>query len=209
MSSIGVLDRPERASIFLQNNPLELLEFDAIISETHQGDAIVTDHPVEEGVDISDHVRRQPESFTCQIIVSNAPILVNRSVAARPSVRGGDPNNRAEDAYGFIKELKDGGQLVGFSTTLRDYDNMVITSTAASRDSRTGNILDMTLTIREIVIANTETVAAPEPVNPSRKTKTKLGKKPKADASPATAAKTDSLGSQIFDAGIRAFGGGG
>jgi hypothetical protein len=196
----SILDKPEKASIFLQDNPLELLGFDAIISETHQGDAVVTDHPVEEGSDISDHVRRTPEALTCRIIVTDHPIIIARSLRAQPSIRGGDPFNRAADAYGFVKELKDGAKIVGFSTTLRDYANMVITSTAATRDKDTGNILDMTLTIREITIANTETVQAPEPVNPSRKNKTNLGKKPKASATPATEAKTQSLLSQVFSA---------
>lgn len=203
MSSIGAIvdivrRAPQRASIFLQDNPLDVLEFDAILSEAHQGDATITDHPVEEGSDISDHVRVEPESLTANVMVTNHPIIVGRTLRAQPSIRGGDPNSRAEDAYGFLKELKDGAKVVGFSTTLRDYDNMLISSLGITRDATSGNIADMTLTIRQIKIANTETVEAPEPTNPSRKNKTNLGKKPKTEATPATEQKTQSILANVF-----------
>lgn len=198
MSSLLGLGIPQRASIFTQDNPLEALEFDASVSEIHSGDTSVTDHPVEEGSDITDHVRRNPESLQINAIVTNHPILIARSLRVLPSVRGGDPDSRAEDAYGFLKEHKDAGTVMGLSTTLRDYKNMVITALSVSRDSTTGNIVDISLTVREIIVAQTETVDTPEPTNPARKKKNKLGKKTKPNAAAGT--KTSSLLAKIFSA---------
>lgn len=183
----------KRSTIFLQDNPELLMEFDAVIRETHQGDAQITDHPVEEGSDISDHVRRQPESLQLSAIVSDFPIVIARSNFAKPSAPGGDPNNRAKDAYDFLDDLKNKGFVVGLSTSLRDYRNMVITSLGVTRDKDSGNMASIQLALREITIAQTETVAAPEPVNASRKKKTKLGKKQKKAATPATETKTSLL----------------
>lgn len=195
-----LFETPRKASIFIQDNPLQLLEFDASVKEVHSGDVVITDHPVEEGSDISDHVRRNPEVLSVEGIVSNHPPIIARSIRATPSIPGGDPASRAEDAYGFLKELKDGAVFVGFSTTLRDYENMVIQSISIERSKDTGNIADLSIVLREVIVAQTETVAAPDPVNPARKKSSSLGKKPKVDATPATAAKTDSLLGKIFSA---------
>ncbi len=191
-----------RASIFVQDTPSEVLEFDASVSETHSGDATVTDHPVEEGGDITDHVRRSPESIQINGIVSNHPIIaaVDDELNAQPSVPDGDPSSRAEDAYDFLRKGKDAGTVWGLSTTLRDYSNMVITALSVVRDKDTGNIVDVNLTAREIIIAQTETVDVPEPEQPERKKKQKLGKKNKPATSPATETKTKSLGVRIFSA---------
>ena len=190
----------KRVSIFPQATPLDFLEFDGSIQETYGGDATITDHPVEEGSDITDHIRRKPETFMVHGIVSNHPIITARSLRAKPSIRGGDPNTRAEDAYGFLLGLKNNGTLVGASTTLRDYTNMAIASMPVTRDAVTGNILDVTVHLREIIIAQTEKVAAPEPVNVARKNKVKLGKKPKTPATPAVDTKTRSAFIKIGNA---------
>lgn len=192
---IGV---PTRASIFEQNNPLNVLEFDASIRETHSSEVTITDHPVEKGSDISDHARRRPDTLQINGVVTNNPVVILRSQRALPSVRDGDPNTRAEDAYGFLLELQSQRLVVGCSTTLRDYANMLITSLSVPRESRTGTIADISLTLREIAIADTETTDAPEPTNPARKRKTTLGKKNKPAATQATQVKAQSILDKIF-----------
>lgn len=52
---------------------------DVILEETFSHVATVTDHPVETGTDISDHVHLAPERLTMRGIVSNAPIRVPKS----------------------------------------------------------------------------------------------------------------------------------
>ncbi len=55
---------------------LAVIEFDATLSETHIGTSIVTEHPVEKGVNISDHVRPDVDRLTLEVMVTNAPIKV-------------------------------------------------------------------------------------------------------------------------------------
>lgn len=49
---------------------------DVSLSETHGVSAEVTDHPVEEGANIADHIRPQPRTFSIQGLVTNTPIEV-------------------------------------------------------------------------------------------------------------------------------------
>jgi hypothetical protein len=195
-----VLGTIQRATIFEQDNRDNVVEFDASVSEQHDGSSTVTDHPVEDGVDITDHVRKEPDGLTMNVIVSNHQPIMVRSINAEPASPGGDPGSRAEDAYRYLKDVKDKGLVVRASTTLRDYKDMIITSLGVSRDAPTGNMVNMTITLREIQIATTETTDVPEPTNPSRKKRQQLGRRQKPDASAATSQRTQSLLTQIFSA---------
>ena len=55
---------------------------DASITETHSLAAEATEHPVEQGADISDHVHVRPIQLSITGLVSNHPIQVPASQAA-------------------------------------------------------------------------------------------------------------------------------
>jgi hypothetical protein len=50
------------------------IDFDGVESETHPDLATVTEHPVEVGVNIVDHVRLEPAVISLSVIVSNTPL---------------------------------------------------------------------------------------------------------------------------------------
>ena len=176
-----ILGNRRKVSITIQQNATQVLEFDATLSETHTGSAQTTDFPVEDGADLTDHIRRTPEELSITGIVSDTPILFLASFRATPSIPGGDPSNRSQDAYGFLKGIKDAGQLVSIETTLRSYANMAITSMTVQRDKDLSKIMQLDLILREILIATTEQVAPPEPTNASRNGKVRQGKKATTD----------------------------
>lgn len=62
--------------------------FDADLQETHEGTNLITEHPVEEGADISDHVRPQLKRFTVEGVVSDTPLLSNPDVVNQTSFTG-------------------------------------------------------------------------------------------------------------------------
>lgn len=56
------------------NGNLKQISFDATTSETHIISATVTEHPVETGGPLTDHVRENPFKITVEVVVSNTPI---------------------------------------------------------------------------------------------------------------------------------------
>ena len=102
--------------------PTGAREFDASIEESHEADVDVTEFPVEEGADITDHLRPRPERITINGIVSNTPLTLDPR-RLLPSSSGRDIT-----AYLKLKEIKDTGQLVSIVTSLRQYANMAIKS---------------------------------------------------------------------------------
>lgn len=181
--------------IAIVDRATQFLELEATVRETHTASAQVTDHPVENSTDITDHIRRLPEELQLEGIVSDTPILVLAAFRATPAVPGTDPTARAKAAYEFLRDIKDQGRLVDVSTKLRDYSNMAITNFSVSRDKDTSNILAFSLTLREIQIATTEVVAGPA----LAKGAANRGKKAKALATPPVSAQAQSILTRLFN----------
>lgn len=172
-----------------------LVQFDASLSETHARQCEITDHPVEEGSTISDHIRRLPETLEVNGVVSNHPIVFLASLnSPSPITNGLTPATaRAELAYSTLRKLMDDGELVTVVTSLWEYENMAITSMSVARDVNTGNVLNCSLSLREIIIAKTKTVDAPEPSNVGQKGAKDVGKKVPGAATAAQSAKSSSV----------------
>lgn len=142
-----------------------LVELDASLSESHSMSATVTEHPVEEGADIAYHIRRQPDAITISGIVSDTPLVFLASAQAPSPIV--DDLTRAPDrvdlAYAELQRLMNDGELVDVVTSLRTYENMALTSLSVTRDVSNGNVLNATMSLRQVVVAESEKIAAPEP----------------------------------------------
>jgi hypothetical protein len=190
--TISLLAKPNRSAFLgepiTQDQTLILFQFDASIVETFTKNAEVTDHPVESGADVTDHIRRLPREIEIRGWVSDNPIVLF------PSAEFGlPPRSRAQDAYAELCRIMDEGQLVKVVTSLTELENMALTSINVSRDKDTGQILDATIGLREVVVATTEVTEPPEPRQRNRQKKRQIGKQ-------TTKQPDDSLAFQLFSA---------
>jgi hypothetical protein len=196
MSSLvgDILGIKQRVSMGAVDISSEFIEFDASVSETHTGNAEVTAHPVEDGSEMNDHVRRAPEELQINLIVTDDPIVILRSIRAKPAVQGGDPRSRAVEAYFLLRKWKNEGRLLTVNTTLRSYINMVIIAFAVTRDKDTGRMLNANLTVKEIITVTTQTAELAEPVDVQKGNKVNQGNKPKTEAAAGSATEKKSGG---------------
>lgn len=174
-----------------------LIQLDASISEDHSVEAEVTEHPVEEGADISDHVRRKPDRLTIQGWISNHPILINASETA-VGIAGGDPDKRAQDGYEVLERIAKVGTQVAVFTTLKTYPRMLVLSLRAPRDATRGGLLDVTIGLKEITTATTELVEPPEPVVQSKKPRANVGRQQTRDPPAENEVKSRSILSSLL-----------
>lgn len=185
---------PRKVSASTQDaKPSTIVEFNATLSEDHNISAELTDHPVETGSTITDHYRLLPKSITINGIVSNTPLSGLNPLAIGAGLVAGvvtSVNSRiskspANEAYDKIEASMKKGELLTIVTTLKTYNNMLITSFSTRRDSASGNILNATIVLREVRIAKVETISTPEkPANEKDKPFENQGQKEKI---PATA----------------------
>ena len=190
---MALLDR------FVQKRGAQIgnLILDATTSEVHRRTNRVTDHPVEEGASVSDHIQRMPEELELTGIVSDTPVIWLATLFATSPVVGDldSSSARSDIAYKEIHRMMDAGELFTVITRLREYKNMSITSFTVSRDASTGNVIPISLSMREVLTVETATVAAPTPDASADAAPVDVGKKtPKPAASQAeTTTQTSSL----------------
>lgn len=189
----SVTDTARRVSITATDSQIE---FDATVSEQHSSVLSITEHPTEVGAAVSDHAQKEPDELTIHAIISDTPILLD--IADRqPSVPGGNPDNRAQQAYQELRRLQDTVALLVVTTETRVYQDMMIKSIAMPKDAPRRHIADLTLQLKAFRRASVETVDAPEPVEPVHKKKRKQGRKQTKPASKEAEEKTSVLGGLI------------
>ena len=104
----------------------------------------VTEHAVEDGQEIADHLRRQP-----------------RTLSLSCTIAGADWETR----YQRLKELADGQELLTW-VGAELWENMVIESLEPTRTGQVANGVRFELTLRQVRVARVEerTFLAPDPV---------------------------------------------
>lgn len=178
-----------------------IVQFDATVSETHTNEVEITSYPVEEGADRNDHIRKLPQSLQIEGVISDTPIVFLSSFFATTPVGtnvGVGPlskfvpgtkksNTRVDDAYKALLKIQDEGQLVDVSTTLDQYDNMVLKTISVTRDASKGKILSCNLTLQKLLVSKSASIDLPDPEKVANKKKKSKGKKPAKDSTPAEA----------------------
>lgn len=131
-----------------------------VIREVHNDNAVITDHPVEFGSPISDHMYLQPKRLDIEIIYSLSSGINALKTAAAAVGIGSKTKTLTEYYEQFLKLHKD-STLMNVITGKRMYDNMVIESIESTTDVDTENVLRLTLRMREVIIVKTSTTEVP------------------------------------------------
>lgn len=149
----------------------DLIDIDACLEETHDLGNMVTDHPVEEGMAITDHVRPEPDRVTLRCFVSNTPLSTEQVQSA---VRAGDVQfrttaprdieNRGTNAFLELKKMRDQGTLISVTTSLKQYgvgsdDKMVIERLSIPRTLQNVDGLEFSLSLKQIRVVKTRSSA--------------------------------------------------
>ncbi len=158
------------------------LEFDCVLSETHEITSTVTEHPVEQGADLSDHKRPGQRRVRLEGMVTNTPIsesvplsgpnsLPSAGVVG-PSDKGANvlqfpaEFDRVRDMFNALAELVETAQDVTLTTGVQEYDNAQLIALSAPRTARDGSSITFTLDIVVVRVAETQRVGAPLPRQP-------------------------------------------
>src|SRR5215469_8257121 len=175
---------------------IDTLELDAAIAEMHSASNEITDHPVEDGADITDHVRVKPDTVTIEGIISNTPVIAG-SARFEGGLETSEENGvlvvsgvgadsldeaRADSAYQQLLKIKEDRLPVVIITELRQYDRMVLERLNVPRDARVGSALRFSATFREIRTVASQRVQI---TLPKARAKVRGGKKTGTPAPPA------------------------
>lgn len=140
----------------------------------------VTEHPVEDGFPVHDHVIRKPVKLSMVVVISNSPVTWYDRF-------GGPSPERMSDALVKFEEIYKTGQPITIVTSEKIYENMVMTDAKFRKSKENGRVLRVPLELTQIRKVQVRQVDIP-PEYVHALTKGKAGETGK-DA--GTAAQTD------------------
>lgn len=154
---------------------IDALELDAMLVSEHVVENEITQHPVEVGADVTDHVRPKPDRLTIEGIVSATPV----QFGGNARVGLGYDDNRVADAYQTLLTLRASAKLVSVVTRRASFDSYVIESIRFAEDAKSSRMLRFVAQLREIRTVESQTVQITQA---RAKGKTKGGKKTPGEA---------------------------
>lgn len=181
------------------------------LSHEHGLAATPTDHPVEDGSDVTDHVKLELETFSSLCHISNAlisPMATHMGGAVDGSASVQVPSgsmlvqglservDRVQLVYEALRVLRTSKKIVTIVTPLRRYESMIITSLSFPVDNREG--IKFQLDAREVRIATSTTANVPQPAQTRGNRRANAGTQP-TQANPLPAAATPTVASSAAD----------
>ncbi len=136
---------------------LEYMPFNLFISEKHSLKFRVSDHPLQDGSTISDHVHQELQECTVEGMFTNHPMRKLEEVnevkfkdeyatsEVKPTV-----SNTALANFEKLKLLAKQRKPVRLVCALEIYPKMVITGVDYERDSKSGSSIRFSMTLREL-----------------------------------------------------------
>lgn len=127
-------------------NRIGALIIEATLVENHSLDSTVTEQPVENGANVSDHIITKPPRVTIDGFISNTPVKDK-------------PGNNAQNAFEALYNIRDAKELVTVVTGFKVYDNMAIISVTVPKDSRTGDAIRFNVELLQVRISSSNSTS--------------------------------------------------
>lgn len=156
------------------------LEIDVTPTEGYESSAETTEHPVETGSAIADHVKPGNDTLTLEGVISNTPVRVPTThtrgltrqagnldlTVGRETVRvqvqqWSGTLERVRDCDGVLAGLVASGTALRLTTGLRTVENLVLIRYRVDRTAEVGNALAVSLDLKRIRVVATSRVSVP------------------------------------------------
>lgn len=123
---------------------------DLVVKEDHSLEAVITEHPVEQGSDVVDHIRPRPRTLMLSnAVVSNTPI---GAIALDPTrqLELDDGDSLAQSAYRFLERIWLESRTVVVVTDLKRYPSMALESLVVPREASAAGGLVFNARFKEV-----------------------------------------------------------
>ena len=167
---------------------------DCTVTETHTATATVTEHPVESGANITDHIRPEPVQLSITGIVSDTPIgskQIQRAIEAGGTTVQVTQQEAPSSATGFgrtawskLEAIRAAAKPIKVVTRDKTYESMALVSLSVPKDARTGGAFVFTAQFKQVRIVFNRTTKVGVAKAPKSHTKQDTGKQPTAEETP-------------------------
>ncbi|HDU1552184.1 TPA: hypothetical protein REW71_003160 [Klebsiella pneumoniae] len=139
-----------------QSRRIGLIVPSVVVSEKHSDTLEITEHPVETGAPVSDHAYKRPSEVVMEVgFAGGGSLLDFIDTSSLGLTLGLSP----KETYQQILDLQT--SLIPFDvvTGKRLYSNMLIRAIEVTTDRTSENVLMAVLTLREVIITQTQQIA--------------------------------------------------
>ncbi|PNM24239.1 hypothetical protein A6J66_008570 [Yersinia enterocolitica] len=145
-----------------QTRKIGLLVPSVIISEKHQDALEITEHPVEVGAAVNDHAYKRAAEVTMEVGFAGGGSLLD---FVDTSTIGLSLGKSPEEVYQELRELQESREPFDVITGKRKYSNMLIRGIEVTTDKTSENVLMCVLTLREVIMSQTESIKVADKEN--------------------------------------------
>ena len=181
----------------------DVVTFDATTDIQHTFSAEITEHPVERGSNIADHIRPKNFVLTLNGVITDYPLAntetlsTGASVTSYTLVGSRAKAGRSVEAHKLFERLQNEGVLCTVNTELKRYENMALKEYTVPKNANTKGAIKFTLVFQEVRQVDGKEAQVKRVSKNSAKKKVDTGNKP-ADKTPSAAeAKAKVRGSAL------------
>ncbi|ENZ8703445.1 phage baseplate protein [Klebsiella aerogenes] len=139
-----------------QSRRIGLIVPSVVVSEKHSDTLEITEHPVETGAPVSDHAYKRPSEVVMEVGFAGGGSLLD---FIDTSSLGLTLSLSPKETYQQILDLQTSRIPFDVVTGKRLYSNMLIRSIEVTTDRTSENVLMAVLTLREVIITQTQQIA--------------------------------------------------
>lgn len=201
---------------FNQNKRGEIggISIDATISDEHTSACDLTENPVEEGANVTDHVQLKPVELTIEGVISDTPLdfgilnnLITGNFGAIKDTAKGIAGNftgqttRSTEEYNKLLDLQRKREPFKVVTGLKVYENMILVKLSVNRNATTGKSIHFKADLKQIRIVSSKTAKSMNVAKGAKKlaSKTKsVGQKITEKLDPVKDSKVEKGSSKLF-----------
>lgn len=132
---------------------INVISFDASLSESHVYEAQVTTNPVETGANISDNILINPVALNITGFITDTPLKFFQGL--RNKINGS--GELSKTAHDQLVELFNSRQKFEVVTGLAVYKDMILKRLTFPRDNKTGKAIRFDCQLVQIILADFET----------------------------------------------------
>lgn len=138
-----------------QSRSIDVIVPSVVVSEKHQDILEITEHPVEVGAAVSDHAYKRPSEVTMECGFAGGGAILD---FASNLTAVGFLDKSPKETYQQILELQASRQPFDVVTGKKTYTNMLIRGIEVTTDRTSENVLMCVLTLREVLISQTQEI---------------------------------------------------
>jgi len=133
---------------------IDSIELDILVEQEHKLESEVTEHPVEDGFPVHDHVIRKPVKLSMVVGISQSPVTWLDKL--------GQKEDKVVKALAEFKRIYKDAQPITIVTPTDVYENMVMTSAAFPRTVENKNLIRIPCEFTQIRKVAVKTADIPE-----------------------------------------------